>query len=92
MKLSQLQEKRLDIVFEQSKLSEEEKESWMKRFDKMPAGAIEAVLDLFELLPSEIKWFTAMQERKESALSQKNHDEWESIVEEEKNYLSKLSD
>jgi len=92
MELTQQQEKRLNIVFEESNLSKEEKKLWIKWFKDMPEEAIEAVLDLFEILPGEIKWLTDLQLRKENALSLKDHGEWNRIVEEEKKYLSKLSD
>lgn len=85
------QEEQLNKYFDDAGLTDAEKEMWAKWIGGAPVASVQAVLDMFEILPGEVKWFTDMQIRKEGALSSQNKEEWSQIIEEEKEHLSKLS-
>ncbi|TSC78144.1 MAG: hypothetical protein G01um101433_431 [Parcubacteria group bacterium Gr01-1014_33] len=80
----------LQKLLNRKEVSEEDRAFWLSRLGDLSPVACESILKLFELLPDQIGRFRIIQERKEKALANEDHQEWDKIVEEEIHHLQSL--
>lgn len=80
--------KRFKSIFDKVNLSDKERDFWLSRLDSVPSEQKEQILDLFEIFPGDISWFTDIQIRKEEALLKRDTNLWQKIIEEEKKFFS----
>ena len=77
-------------LFENQGVAKSEQDFWLFRLEGMPEEGREHILILFETFPQEIRWLRDIQERKDKALADLNHDAWEAILKDEEEHFNTL--
>ncbi len=82
--------KRFFSVCKVNGISKKGQEIWLSRLINSPEHICENILALFEIFPTEIGWFSEMQNKKESAMAKNDKDAWQILLKEEESHLSAL--
>ena len=85
------QKQKFISLFQNQSLSKSDKDFWFSRLGNMKEEMIAHILALFEEFPKEIGWLRDIQERKDTALAVRNHEEWQAILKEEEEHFTQLS-
>lgn len=71
--------------------SDKDKKIWKERVNLMPPEYVLFLLDLFENSPEDIAWLNQNIKEKEKILESRDEQVWQKLLEEEKEFLEKLT-
>jgi len=80
----------LDLIFEWNEASKDDWLFWRGHIKNSSPQIKSVLLEFFASFPGEIRHFTEKARNKEKALKDKNDNEWQSIIDEEKIYFQTL--
>jgi hypothetical protein len=91
MALKDEHKKRLDAVFMTAGVDPSHREFWMARLESSPGELVESLISFFEVYPDQMGWLKEIHERKETALKNKDHGKWKTIIEEEQKKIMEIT-